>query len=220
MKTSTFLVFLLNATVVAADWWSSVNWWKMQLAQNDHDKLDAIATEVALLKADNFMLKANNTNFQAKIATLEEDNAQLKADMRLVFKTIGPLISPPSSPPPPPISPPPSWLVGTFGQSCTEVCTAEGMVCVTHRLQIGSINFSQVVDRVLPNTCSCIVQIVTNYPSENSAQESVPYYGGSGGNGACGPDSMHGCVYARSSAATQPTCSGKATSVRRFCPCV
>ena len=131
MKTSSLLVFLLNATVIAADWWSTVNWWKMQHDQADHDKLSGVVSEVAMLTgnvtefqakittqdAEIAALKAANATANAKITTLKADNAQLKAEMQLVLKTIGPMISPPSSPPSP--SPPPitTWTFANMVES-------------------------------------------------------------------------------------------------------
>lgn len=64
------------------------------------------------------VMAATITAQQAKIATQDAEITQLKADMQLVLKTIGPMISPPSSPPLPPVSPPPpvpSYTAGTPG---------------------------------------------------------------------------------------------------------
>ena len=127
MKTSSLLVFLLNATVIAVDWLSTVNWWKIQADKADHDQLNGVVSDVAMLKgngtefqarfatqdAEIAALKAANATANAKIATQEAEITQLKADMQLMFKTVGPMISPPSSPPPPPMpAPTPQWVLG------------------------------------------------------------------------------------------------------------
>ena len=85
-----------------------------------------MAAKITTLETDNTQLKANDATANAKIATQEAEITQLKADMQLVFKTVGPMISPPSFPP----SPPPTHWLSTAGIMCHDNFVHGGGVSV------------------------------------------------------------------------------------------